>query len=131
MIFIFERLFDKSPDAVAIADPEGRITSVSQRLEQWFGYTSLELIGQPLLILIPNRYRVAYSSGRAANLTGLTGDVKEAGLENLGRRKDGTEFPVDMQFSYVESAEGRVAVDILDSEEAARGFEDDASPGPE
>jgi PAS domain S-box-containing protein len=110
---IFERLFDKSPDAVAIADPEGRITSVSQRLEQWFGYTSLELIGQPLLILIPNRYRVAYSSGRAANLTGLTGDVKEAGLENLGRRKDGSEFPVDMQFSYVESAEGRVAVCVF------------------
>jgi len=110
---IFERLFDKSPDAIAIADPEGRITSASQRLEQWFGYSSQELIGQPLLILVPNRYRVAFASGRAVNLTGLTGDAKEAGLENLGRRKDGSEFPVDMQFSYVESSEGRVAVCIF------------------
>ena len=110
---IFERLFDKSPDAIAITDPEGRITSVSKRLEQWFGYTSQELIGQPLLILVPNRYRVAYSTGRAANLTGLTGDAKHAGLENLGKRKDGSEFPVNMQFSYVESAEGRVAVCIF------------------
>ncbi len=110
---IFERLFDKSPDAIAITDPEGRITSVSQRLEQWFGYTSQELIGQPLLLLVPNRHRVAYSSGRATNLTGLTGDAREAGLENLGRRKDGSEFPVDMQFSFVESAEGRVAVCVF------------------
>jgi PAS domain S-box-containing protein len=110
---IFERLFEKSPDAVAIADPHGRITSVSQRLEQWFGYTSQELIGQPLLTLVPNRYRVAFSSGRAANLTGSTGDAKNAGLENLGRRKDGTEFPVNMQFSFVESAEGRVAVCVF------------------
>jgi PAS domain S-box-containing protein len=110
---IFERLFDKSPDAIAITDPEGRISSVSQRLEQWFGYSSQELIGQPLLLLVPNRHRVAFSSGHAANLTGMTGDAKQAGLENLGRRKDGSEFPVNMQFSYVESAEGRVAVCIF------------------
>ncbi|HEX3376677.1 MAG TPA: sigma 54-interacting transcriptional regulator, partial [Candidatus Acidoferrales bacterium] len=110
---IFERLFDKSPDAIAITDPEGRIISVCHRLEQWFGYTSRELIGQPLLTLVPNRYRVAYSTGRAANLTGSPGDKAEAGLENLGRRKDGSEFPVDMHFSFVESAEGRVAVCVF------------------
>jgi PAS domain S-box-containing protein len=110
---IFERLFDMSPDAVVITDPEGRITSVSRQLEQWFGYTRQELIGQPLFILVPNRFRVAYSTARTANFTGLTGDAKEAGLENLGRSKDGSEFPVEIRYSFVESAEGRVVVCVF------------------
>src|SRR5665213_700341 len=110
---IFERLFDSSPDAIVITNPEGRITSVSLQIEQWFGYTRQELIGQPLVILVPNRFLVAYSTGRSAGFPASDGDPKGPGPENLGRRKDGSEFPIGMQFSFVESPEGRVVVCIF------------------
>jgi PAS domain S-box-containing protein len=128
---IFERLFDISRDAIVLTNPDGRITSVSPQLEQWFGYTRQELIGQPLIILVPNRFLVAYSSAQTAIHAGLAGNSKEARLENLARRKDGSEFPVDMQFSFVDSAEGRVVVCVfrnISAKEAARESNRDGEP---
>jgi PAS domain S-box-containing protein len=110
---IFERLFDSSPDAIVITNPDGRITSLSPKIEQWFGYTRQELTGQPLVTLVPNRFLVAYSAGGSAGSRGPSWNPKDAGLENLGRRKDGSEFPVSVQFSFVESLEGRVVVCIF------------------
>src|SRR5579871_1761443 len=110
---IFQRLFDKSRDAVVITNSEGRITSVSPQLEQWFGYSGHELIGKSILILVPNRSRIAFSTARRPHPGGATVDLSQAGSENLGRRKDGSEFPIEIHYSFVESPEGRLVVCVF------------------
>jgi PAS domain S-box-containing protein len=110
---IFEHLFDQVSDAIVITDPEGRITSVSPQIEKWFGYTGQELIGQALAVLVPNRFMAAHSFGPRAGFSESAVVPNGVDVENLGRRKDGTEFPVSVHFSFVESAEGRVVVCIF------------------
>jgi PAS domain S-box-containing protein len=119
----FEHLFDQSSDAIVIANPEGRMTSVSRQIEKWFGYTSHELIGQTLLILVPNWPMVTHSAERPADFPESTAVPNGTGLENLGRRKDGTEFPVSIQFSFVESAEGLVIICVFSDISSKKKFQ--------
>jgi formate hydrogenlyase transcriptional activator len=127
---LFEKLFEASPDAIVVTDAEGRITSINSQVERLFGYGRQEVIGQDVEILVPERFRQAHPGHRDAYQAQASVRPMGAGLELFGRRKDGSEFPVDIMLSPMETAEGRVVISVIRdvsdrkrSEEAVRRSE--------
>src|SRR2546426_10392766 len=61
---LFEKLFESSPDAILVSDPDGRITEANAQVEKLFGYSRAELVGQRVEVLIPERFRLAHLGHR-------------------------------------------------------------------
>ncbi|MGZ4481355.1 MAG: PAS domain S-box protein [Gaiellales bacterium] len=92
----FEVLLELAPDAIVVADPDGSISLVNRRTEELFGYDRSELIGQDVDLLVPDRLRDQHARHRVGfSLDPRTREMG-AGLELYGRRKDGSEFPVEI-----------------------------------
>ncbi|GFH36782.1 ATP-binding SpoIIE family protein phosphatase [Streptomyces pacificus] len=102
----FRGLLEAAPDAMVIVDDGGTIRLVNAQTEALFGYRREELLGHPVEILVPGRFRDHHSAHR----DGYThnGQVRPmgAGLELHGLRKDGTEFPVEISLSPLETTDG-------------------------
>ena len=110
---LFEKLFEFSPDAIIVSDHEGRIRQVNAQVEKFFGYARSELLGQPIEILIPERFRTAHPKHRTDYAEHPRVRTMGAGLELYGRRKDGTEFPVDIMLGPVESTQGQLVLSVI------------------
>ena len=110
---LFEQLFEFSPDAIVVTDSEGRITNANAQVQRAFGYTREELVGQPVETLIPERFRGVHPNHRQAYNAQPSVRPMGVGLELYGLRKDGTEFPVDIMLSPIETAEGRVTFSVI------------------
>jgi len=119
---LFRQLFLASPDAIVVTAPNGRISAVNPAAEQLFGYSETELIGNLVEMLIPERFRGHHPKHRGAYVAAPSARPMGTGLELYGRRKDGTEFPVDIMLSPVESSGERsiltVIRDITDRKQA-------------
>ncbi|HLF06594.1 MAG TPA: PAS domain S-box protein, partial [Thermoplasmata archaeon] len=94
-------------DGIIIADRDGNITSWNRGAATAFGYSEKEVVGRPLTILMPPRYHEAHLAGLRRFLETGQGRVIGRPLELVGRKKDGSEFPVDLSISTW-SAEGSV-----------------------
>ncbi|HWF92333.1 MAG TPA: sigma 54-interacting transcriptional regulator [Terriglobales bacterium] len=105
--------FEYSPNAIVVSDLEGRITQVNGQFEKFFGYDRGELLGQTIEVLVPERFRKTHPAHRADYKVHPRVRPMGAGLELFGRRKDGTEFPVDITLGPVETEEGRVVMSII------------------
>jgi PAS domain S-box-containing protein len=110
---LFAQLFQFSPDAIIVTDSAGRITEVNSQAEDLFGYKRVELVGQPVEVLIPERFRAVHPNHRATYGSHPLPRPMGIGLELFGRRKNGTEFPVDIMLSPVETSDGRVVVSVV------------------
>jgi formate hydrogenlyase transcriptional activator len=110
---LFEKLFEASPDAIAVTDAQGRITSINSQVERLFGYARQELIGQSVEILVPERFRQTHPGHRDAYISHASVRPMGVGLELFGRRKDGSEFPVDIMLSPMETPEGRIVISVI------------------
>jgi two-component system, cell cycle sensor histidine kinase and response regulator CckA len=102
----FHALFDAAPDAIVVVDAEGLIHLVNQQAESLFGYAREELIGQALDMLVPEQARSVHPGHRASYLADPGLRPMGAGLDPAGRRKDGTEFPVGISLSSLETEDG-------------------------
>ena len=91
-----ERLFEFSPDAIFVTDADGVMRAANPRAEELFGYSAQELIGQPIEILVPARFRGGHPSHRENYNAHPRTRQMGAALNLFGLRKDGTEFPVDI-----------------------------------
>ena len=89
-------LIDHLPDAVIIVDAEGRITRANPRVAALFGYEPQALLGQPVEALMPERFQQVHIAQRTGFLSRSSVRTMGAGLELYGRRRDGSEFPVDI-----------------------------------
>jgi len=105
----FRRLLEAAPDAIVIVDRSGRMLLVNSQTEKMFGYTREELINQTVEILIPENFRQKHPQHRNAYHTAPHPRPMGIGLELLGRRKDGSTFPVEISLSPLEQ-EGGVLV---------------------
>jgi PAS domain S-box-containing protein len=102
----FRTVVGTTPDAVVLADCHGTIILWNQAAARLFGYAEEEVIGQPLTLLMPHRYREAHQAG----ITRLeaTGESRVMGrtVELHGLRKDGTEFPLELSIGIGRSPVG-------------------------
>ena len=106
-------LFEFSPDAIVVSDQEGKIVSVNSQMERFFGYKREELLGQPIEVLVPERFRSNHPAHRQQYGSSPRTRPMGAGLELYGRRKDGQEFPIDIMLAPIETPEGKVTLSTI------------------
>ena len=102
----FRALLESAPDAMVIVNSHGHVTLVNAQAERMFGYAREELIGQSVGILIPDRHRDHHRAHQRAYLRDPSTRPMGSDLELHGRRKDGTEFPVEISLSPLETDRG-------------------------
>lgn len=101
---------ESASESIVIADAAGRIILVNARTERMFGYERAELIGQLVEVLIPVPLRERHVAHRATYMAAPRIRSMGRGLDLAGLKKDGTEFPVEVSLSYVETDEGTRAI---------------------
>src|ERR1700694_5508809 len=103
-------LLEHAPDAMIAVDADGRIVFANSQTERLFGYTSAELLGQGLEMLVPDRLRSAHRSSREAYSEAPR--VRSMGVEQVlcGVRKDGLEVPLDISLSPIQVNTGRLVI---------------------
>ncbi|MBB3065365.1 sensor histidine kinase [Limibacillus halophilus] len=120
----FRSLLESAPDSVVITDTEGKIVLVNAQSEMLFGYQRESLVGQPVEMLLPDRFREQHVGHRRGYLSGAKARPMGLGLELFGLRSDGGEFPVAISLSPVETDEGKLVIssirDVTEMHEAAR-----------
>ncbi|HWR35678.1 MAG TPA: PAS domain S-box protein [Clostridia bacterium] len=104
----FRGLLEFAPDGIAIVDAEGKIRLVNRELERQFGYSREELVGQGIEVLVPAQYRSLHSAQRNDFAKERRARPMGIGMELVGRRKDGSEFPVEISLSPMQTPEGMV-----------------------
>ncbi|MDP3295710.1 MAG: PAS domain S-box protein [Nevskia sp.] len=105
----YQRLVESAPDAVILMDSEGRIVLVNAQTERLFGYPRSELLGKTVETLIPERYRRGHTVHRDTYFTEPKVRDMGAGVELAGRRRDGSEFPIEISLSPLKTARGMYA----------------------
>lgn len=114
----FQRAVESAPNAMVMVDRTGRIEMVNLQTEWVFGYARDELLGQPVEMLIPERFRRHHPWLRMVFFADPKSRPMGLGRELYALRKDGSEFPVEIGLNPIEAEEGAMVlaaiVDITD-----------------
>ncbi len=124
----FRLAVEAAPAAMIMADPRGTIVLVNTLAEQLLGYAQHEIVGQPLDRLVPPRFRDRHQEYRKTFFADPRQRPMGAGRELYALRKDGSEVPVEIGLSPVDTADGRFAMaavtDITERKRTAAALED-------
>jgi PAS domain S-box-containing protein len=102
----FRQVVEAAPNAMVMVNKSGLIEMVNTQAEIIFGYSRAELLGQSIDCLLPERFRHHHPQHRAEFFSDLQPRAMGAGRDLYGRRKDGSEFPVEVGLNPIETEEG-------------------------
>ncbi len=109
----FRHLLESAPDAMITIDDTGKIAIVNGQAVKMFGYDREALLGQPIELLLPDRLHAAHEGHRKKFLSAPRLRPMGAGLPLLAKRRDGSEFPVEISLSPTESRAGRFVSSVI------------------
>jgi PAS domain S-box-containing protein len=107
---LFQLATEASPSGTVLIDQQGRILLVNAHAEKLFGYARDELIGKRIEILVPERFAHTHAGDRANFFAAPEARPIGAGRELFGRRKDGSEFPVEIGLNSIQTPHGLVVL---------------------
>jgi two-component system, LuxR family, sensor kinase FixL len=109
----FAAVTDAAVDAIVSADSSGRVLTWNRGAERLFGWTADEMVGRPLTVIIPERFRALHDDGIAR--VRRTGTSKLAGkvVELAGLRRDGSELPIELSIGTWTGPEGMAFSGVL------------------
>jgi two-component system, LuxR family, sensor kinase FixL len=109
----FRLVVEASPNGIVLVNAQGLIVLVNAWVEKLFGYGREELVGQSIELLVPERFRGEHPAHRASFHAAPAARAMGAGRELFARRKDGTEFPVEIGISPIQSPEGTLVLSVI------------------
>ncbi len=121
---LYERLFEFGPNAVVVVNRGGRLALANRQAEWVFGYARGEMVGRPVEILAPERFRAAYAELLACGGSRLDTPSLPHTRNVAGLRKDGSEFPVEITLGPAEAAEGTLVLAFRDMSEQKQAHQE-------
>ena len=109
----FRQAVESAPNAIVMINQSGKILMVNLLTEKSFGYARSELVGQPVEMLVPERFREAHITYRQAYLAHPQSRPMGAGRDLYGLRKDGTEFPVEIGLGLIDDENGPIVLSSI------------------
>jgi len=109
----FRNLLDAAPDAMVVVDAGGRIAVVNKQAEKMFGYSRERMVGENIEMLLPHRYRARHIRHRAGYVDAPRVRPMGVGMELVGLRRDGTEFPVEISLSPINSGADSFVASVI------------------
>ena len=119
----FRELLESMPDGIVMVNSTGYIVFSNAQADTLFGYARGELRGQSIEILLPERFRTAHMAHRARYFTQLRTRAMGMGMELYGRRKDGSELPVEISLSPLQTEEGTLVSSAIRDMTERKRFE--------
>jgi two-component system cell cycle sensor histidine kinase/response regulator CckA len=122
----FRSLLDSALDAMVIVGDDGTIGLVNAKTEALFGYSRQELVGEPVELLVPERFRGAHRSSLGSYFASPRLRPMGIGLDLFGLHRDGREFPLEISLSPVETQAGVVVLAAIRDVSERKASERDA-----
>ncbi len=109
----FRQVVESAPNAIVMIDHTGHIEMVNAEAERVFGYTRNELLGKPVEMLVPERYRPKHRKLRTSFFADLVSRPMGAGRDLYGLRRDGGEFPAEIGLNSIQMEQGTKVLSVI------------------